>query len=214
MLIIKTLMERGRARMISRIIFILISGIMLTGLMSCEDPLEKLKTEKIKSEDVNAVLYTIEAGMHESDLSTFDARTVDTIRFRAKFDSSAIYQTTNPQNQGDINKLYGLSDCNTLHQVNSARFGWRWFNNQLEIWAYTYNDSVRKYTLVGKVSLNEFNTYEIIFSDKKYIFSLNEKLVELPRHCSETANGYKLYPYFGGDETAPHEVRVWIDDMI
>ncbi len=27
------------------------------------------------------------------------------------------------------------------------------------------------------------------------------------------SSGYKLYPYFGGDEFAPHDVRVWIKEV-
>ncbi|MGI8584585.1 MAG: hypothetical protein ACR2KX_20540 [Chitinophagaceae bacterium] len=26
------------------------------------------------------------------------------------------------------------------------------------------------------------------------------------------ANGFKLYPYFGGDETAPHNIYIWIKE--
>ncbi|MEO5783498.1 MAG: hypothetical protein ABIQ07_09520 [Ginsengibacter sp.] len=38
-------------------------------------------------------------------------------------------------------------------------------------------------------------------------------LYSLPR-TSTTAKaiGYKLYPYFGGDETAPHEIDIWIKE--
>jgi hypothetical protein len=196
---------------------------MMVGLISCEDPLDKL-TPSISSgtqeastknqQTLQAELYTIAEGQHSCDKSTFVTEDFDTLAFTAKFDSSAIYKTTIPNNQADINKLYGLSDCGSLHQVNSARFGWRWYHDHLEIWAYTYNDSVRDYKLVGTVSFNEFNTYKIIFAEAKYIFLLNDKRIEMPRHCSAIAKGYKLYPYFGGDETAPHTIKIWISDSV
>jgi len=28
-----------------------------------------------------------------------------------------------------------------------------------------------------------------------------------------TAVGYKLYPYFGGDEAAPHDINIWIKEL-
>jgi hypothetical protein len=208
-------------RTVSRIIFAILSFIMMVGLISCDDQLDKItpstdndstQEPSTSIKDIHAELYTIAEGQHSCDKSAFVTEDFDTLAFNAKFDSSAIYKTTLANNQADINKLYGLSDCGSLHQVNSARFGWRWYNNHLEIWAYTYNDSVRDYKLVGTVSFNEFNSYKIIFAEEKYIFLLNDKRIEMPRHCSETARGYKLYPYFGGDETAPHSIRIWISD--
>jgi hypothetical protein len=118
-----------------------------------------------------------------------------------------------PKNQADINKLYGVSDCATAHQQNSARFGWVWNNNRLEIWAYSYTNGQRKYAFVEAVSLNAYHTFEIAFTDTSYIFKVNDKTVALPRHCKGTAEGYKLYPYFGGDEPAPHEVTILIEDL-
>jgi hypothetical protein len=55
--------------------------------------------------------------------------------------------------------------------------------------------------------------YEIIFTDTEYIFHVDNSTVSLPRHCSDDASGYKLYPYFGGDEAAPHEITIEIEDL-
>jgi hypothetical protein len=65
---------------------------------------------------------------------------------------------------------------------------------------------------VDTVSLNEFHQYEIAFTDSSYLFKVN-KTVELPRSCKSAADGYKLYPYFGGNEPAPHEVTIVIEDL-
>jgi hypothetical protein len=27
------------------------------------------------------------------------------------------------------------------------------------------------------------------------------------------ASGYLLYPYFGGDEVAPHEIDIWVKEL-
>ena len=48
---------------------------------------------------------------------------------------------------------------------------------------------------------------------RTYLFSVEEKSVTLPRlSTTAMAKGYRLYPYFGGDETAPHDVRIWIKE--
>lgn len=156
--------------------------------------------------------YVILAGEHHATLS-FENIAVDQLKFKALFDSTAIYNTIDPANQGDINKLYGVADCNSYHHTNSARFGWRWYENKMEIWAYTYVNGERNYALVDTVSLGSFNEYEISFQENKYLFRLNDKEVEMPRHCEATAEGYKLFPYFGGDETAPHDISIWIEEL-
>lgn len=73
------------------------------------------------------------------------------LKFVVKFDSSAIYNTVDPSNQYDINKLYGFSDNDSLHQRYSARFGWRWSDNALRIFAYVYNSGVRSSKELGAI---------------------------------------------------------------
>jgi hypothetical protein len=183
-------------------------------LTSCAES-EQVTVERQPTEqrEVQPKTYVIAAGEHYCNESEFQKMTVSKIKFRAMFDRSAVYETKSKENQADINKLYGVSDCGTTHQINSARFGWVWNNNRLEIWAYTYADGQRHFSFVDTVSLDKFHEYEIAFTDSNYIFKLNDSIVELPRSCSNAADGYKLYPYFGGDETAPHEVTIAIEDL-
>ncbi|MDX5422996.1 MAG: hypothetical protein LPK14_12135, partial [Hymenobacteraceae bacterium] len=119
-----------------------------------------------------------------------------------------------PANQADINKLYGLSDCSTDHHTNSARFGWRWYENRLEIHAYTYLNTVRRSALIGTVALGAPATYELQLKDGEYLFILNGKRLALPRACTGKGEGYQLYPYFGGDETAPHDISIVIKELL
>ena len=47
----------------------------------------------------------------------------------------------------------------------------------------------------------------------KYLFELNGKTDTMQRGCNTpSAMGYKLLPYFGGDETAPQDVHVKIQE--
>lgn len=155
--------------------------------------------------------YTIYKGEHRSQ-GGFGFVRNNTFSFKVKFDSTAIYQTQNKDNQGDTNKLYGFADCFSSHHDNSARFGWRWFNNQLELMAYTYADGERKYEALIPIELNKEYTCEIKAEGNKYIFKVENKTVEMPRGCSRGVVGYKLFPYFGGDEVAPHDIHIWIRD--
>ena len=67
--------------------------------------------------------YTIQTGAHYCDQSTLKPITVTNgIAFNVKFNSSAVYQTKDPANQEDINKLWGFSEGED-HQLNSARIG-------------------------------------------------------------------------------------------
>ncbi|SNS51666.1 hypothetical protein SAMN06296052_1083 [Pontibacter ummariensis] len=162
----------------------------------------------------NAIAYTIKKGGHYSIRNSFKTLSTDQIRFSVTFDSTAIYTTKNPANQGDINKLYGLADCNSLHQVNSVRFGWRWYGNRLEVLAYTYKNRARNYAFVGYATLGQPSTCEIRLEDQAYILTMDGRSVTLPRECDGVGQGYRLYPYFGGDEVAPHDITISIQQLL
>ena len=158
--------------------------------------------------------YTIRAGQNYCDGNNFVSTSYSQLNFIAKFDSTAIYSTVNPDNQLDINKLYGFSDNNSLHQDFSARFGWRWSDNALRLFGYVYNNGVRDSKELGTVSIGSENNCSIKVNPKSYVFTLNGVVDSLPRTSpAAKAIGYKLYPYFGGDETAPHTIYISIKEL-
>ena len=54
----------------------------------------------------------------------------------------------------------------------------------------------------------------ISIQPKQYLFTCNGSKTTLQRHCnSSNILGYKLYPYFGGDETAPHDIDLFIKEL-
>lgn len=161
-----------------------------------------------------AVLYTIQKGQQYCDKNSYTPVSINELKFKVKFDSSAIYTTVNPANQGDINKLYGFSDNNAQHHLFSARFGWRWYNNAIEIFAYIYNNGVVAYQKLGTASINANLTYSIKIQSENYLFSFGDTVVTMPRASTTTTGlGYKLFPYFGGDELAPHDVKILIEEL-
>lgn len=160
------------------------------------------------------VKYTILKGAQYSNDNGYQTVSYDDLKFVVKFDSSAIYQTVSPSNQHDINKLYGFSDNNAQHHLFSARFGWRWSENALRLFAYVYNNGTMTAQEIGTVQIGAENHCSIKVDGNKYIFTLNETTLEMPRaSTTPKAEGYRLYPFFGGDELAPHEINIWIKEL-
>ena len=163
---------------------------------------------------LSGCVFTIPKGAHYSGVHAALVSQAQ-LKFQATFDSSAIYTTVDPVNQNAINKLYGFSDCLTVHHDNSARFGWTWNLKALKIdlWAYSYaNGGDFHDTYVGSVNPGETHQYEIQTSGTQYLFFLDGvRMAEMQRGCSDSvANGYRLYPYFGGVETAPHAITITV----
>lgn len=159
------------------------------------------------------VEYTIRQGQHSSDQSKYVTTSYSELKFIVRFDSTAIYQPKIAGNQFDINKLYGFSDNNADHQQFSARFGWRWSGNALRMFAYDYNYGIRDSAQLGVINIGVEYNCSIKVTSNKYIFSLNSFVDSLDRRSTTPlAVGYKLYPYFGDDETAPHDIHIWIKE--
>ena len=158
--------------------------------------------------------YVIEAGNHYADGQHFPLYSGKGIAFTAVFDSSAIYNFTDPNTKYDQNTLYGFADNNKNHRLFSARFGWRWFNGELQIAAYTFNNGDSTIVEMGTVPLNKVFTYSIAVNNNSYDFKLNDTgRISLPRESGTALAGrYKLLPYFGGDAVAPHQVTIKIKE--
>lgn len=114
--------------------------------------------------------------------------------------------------QSDVNKLFGVSFG--LHQKNSARFGWRWSldKNKIEILTYTYINGVRNFDSLQFVDLEETITLTLEAKADTYCFKFGTS--ELTIKKSNTPSyGYFLYPYFGGNQMAPHDINIFIDSL-
>ncbi len=158
--------------------------------------------------------YTIKQGEHYCDGSALINVEYELLNFIVKFDSSAIYKTKEAVNQADINKLYGFSDNNEQHHKFSARFGWCWNNSSISLFGYTYNNGERSAKFLDSIKIGTQVYCAIKVSADKYIFSVGDKVQSMPRLSKTTnAKGYKLFPYFGGDELAPHDIRIWIKEI-
>ena len=157
--------------------------------------------------------YFIPKGQHYSQQSIYTPVEYNELRFTVKFDSSAVYTTLDPNNQYDINKLYGFSDNGTVHHEFSARIGWRWSDNALRLFGYVYNNGEVSYEELTTISTGTEHECSIRIEGNHYIFSADDKTLSMTRTgTAAVATGYKLFPYFGGDETAPHDIHIWIKE--
>ena len=155
--------------------------------------------------------YTILQGEQYCVGNAYPVYVTSAMYFTVKFDSSDIYTSQLASNQYDYNKLYGFSDNMSDHHSFSARFGWRWCNNHIELSAYTYNDGVRSIKDLGGIDLNKEHNCAIMVSGSQYDFVLDGDTTSVPRTSTTAqAMGYKLLPYFGGDEVAPHTMTIQI----
>jgi len=155
--------------------------------------------------------FVIPAGKHNKGFKV-ESLQAETLAFTAIFDESARYDTNDPVNQHDINKLMGFSDCNAHHHANSARFGWRWLDENLEIHAYVYNNGERQTEKIGTIEIGQPAEFQLTLLSNNYLFTVNGyKPVEIDRNSKcEIGLYYMLYPYFGGDEVAPHDISIQI----
>jgi hypothetical protein len=185
------------------------AGMLLLLLQGCTK--EKAIQPQAPTSTIPAfVTYTIAKSNHFSDKAGYVPFTKKSISFQVKFDSSAIYQTVNSANQYDVNKLLGFSEGND-HHLNSARIGWAWNKNALRLYAYVYTNGTMKFREIVTVGIGETIKCKIGIAENHYTFSVDNSYVELERwNTGPAVPGYMLYPYFGGDETAPHTITIQI----
>jgi len=158
-------------------------------------------------------VYRIAKDKHYSNgprlkLPTYD----DSFTFKVMFDDSAKYTSKTAENQYDVNKLIGFTDCGNMSiHKDSARVGWNWDHGQLHVYAYTYANKVRTFEKIGDGVLNKAMEVKIKVSGDHYVFTYNGKETKMARGCSKSKS-FKTwsYPYFGGDETAPQEIKILV----
>lgn len=165
--------------------------------------------------------YQIPQGEHQSKVVNGffgdKMRTLksDYMSFTARFDESARYDLQN-NDQGDINKLMGFADANSLHHDNSIRFGWRYSiaKDAIEIFGYAYQDGVRNFKYITDVAIQETADFSIQLTEESYVLQVKgEKTLEMDRMVKNTVGVYYLlFPYFGGNEPAPHDVNVFVKE--
>lgn len=159
--------------------------------------------------------FLIRKGFHRSNkiIPRFH-KNLESIEFVAIFDSNCNYDLKNDNNL-DINKLYGISWG--WHHKDSFRIGWNIKNNKISLFSYYYNDGYRRNEELCQIDFNEPIIFKIRFHKGldaiivDWIKSDKTKGTEaIEYYFPETNYGYYLWPYFGGNEVAPHKMRIRI----
>lgn len=156
--------------------------------------------------------YKIKDGSHYS-WHGYETISDAGIRFRVMFDGSCRYKTSDSLNQLDINKCYGFVEGLDVHR-NSCRLGWRW-SDSLEVFGYVYSDGKRLIEKIGVFGVGK--DYEIDiridYEANKYVFKALGKTLKMSRGKVPLCVISRLYPYFGGNETAPHDISIYMQDL-
>lgn len=148
--------------------------------------------------------YIVKKGNHRSTIgwrpffrSTFKFTFYlgDTHMYRDKYDH--------------INKLYGFSDGCLNHHKNSIRIGYVNKGGVTELYLYQYVFGVRNEVFLSEVSTKAAYDVKIICHKTSYTVLLDGlHVARVPRRLM-SPNSYKhiLYPYYGGNPVAPHELE-------
>ena len=184
--------------------------ILIVAISSCSDIYE-----------IDETIYLIKQGDHESrienSINPKGLRTLksETLILTVRFDETARYNLNNT-NQQDINKLFGFADCNSLHHENSARFGWNYNpeSDKVDIFIYVYRQTQRIYEKIGSMEIGESKDMSISLEGNQYRFWFGDETKTVTRGTTcELGVYYLLYPYFGGDEAAPQDIRIYIKEQ-
>jgi hypothetical protein len=191
---------------------ILCATAILLLFSSCSKSFEAItEIQNTKTGTSAFTQYIIKSGEHYANINPYKKVSTGEMNFVVKFDSTAIYQSGLQENQYDINKLCGFADNNSYHHQYSARFGWRWSDDSLRLFAYVYNNGAVQSKELTTIPIGKEMNCSIKVDGNQYIFTVNDTQEKLPRESTTAvAEGYQLYPYFGGDETAPHDIYIWI----
>jgi len=167
-----------------------------------------------KIDDLGFRTYIIPEGKHRSG-NFFNHPDNSRINFKFILDESAEYTTEIPENQYDVNKIYGFSDFGKSHQKYSIRLGWRYVEGNLELcWLKRENSSMSS-GFIRNIEPNEIYSAVIDINTFYYVIVVNNDTTMVRRRPDGfwgIIRRYYLYPYFGGNEFSPHDITIKIKD--
>jgi hypothetical protein len=165
--------------------------------------------------------FLIRAGQHEDSTPgsiaafCFGTHMDRTLSFQVLFPASAAYVTVDAANQLDWNKVMGITTL--LIQRNSIRLGWRWLppEGKFELGFYGYLKGQRIMQPLVKVLPGAWTDVTLEMHRDRLVAEAGGV-----RHEARGNLGLSMFfptptwvlktAYFGGDETAPHDMQVFV----
>ena len=154
--------------------------------------------------------YLIKKGKHRSGFYFSPQFDIKHIKRKILFKENCIYKFGDIDDF-DINKLFGVSFG--MHHTNSVRFGWNIDDDEIGIYNYCYISGKRVMIKIVSIPTETNFVFEIFIYDSYYelkITDMNGKLIgwsEVSKPKT-TKWGYHLFPYFGGNKVAPHNMEI------
>lgn len=144
---------------------------------------------------------------------------MDQQRLAAKvmFTKSCVYDI-GIEDQADINKLFGIGYFPSYHK-NSVMFGWRYVIDMdvIEIMAYWYSKKECNWIHVCFVSLEKEYLYILNILEIGHTLDVYDNTKKIGNFVVSDVGGrsigYLLRPYFGGNQKAPHDMKIEIEWM-
>ena len=141
--------------------------------------------------------------------------------YKIRFDESCLYDLHNVDNY-DINKLFGFS-TSWNHMRQSGRIGWRCLDGKtIQICTYTHNNGMRQIDdsdVLGNVLPGELFYCDIVAKKNKFVYTFRKATEKEETIRTDTKNRnelfihYLLHVYFGGNEGAPHEMKIFMEKI-
>lgn len=158
--------------------------------------------------------FTIKKGSHYSNKLWYKSLNIINnsrfVRYSVYFHESCRYEI-NSEDQSDINKLFGYS-LGFNHHNDSARFGWNYYDEKLNLYAYVYDKGLRKSKFITTIEIGKPYHLTIIDQEYNWLFTVDNTwsvISNLTIQKSSKFNiGYKLWPYFGGNVTSPQDISI------
>jgi hypothetical protein len=166
--------------------------------------------------------YKIKKGDHYCSMSIFEkigalGWKVKTMEVKFLFRSECWWAPPRNNDDLDQNKLAGIG-FGMNHHKNSVRFTWvPDFDkpNVIKIYGYTYDEkkSDPKFTYAYITSVNVLQPCQgkIESIGNQYRLTVNGTVITMDNTNSDPGLCFRLFPYFGGNNTAPHDMTIELE---
>jgi hypothetical protein len=166
--------------------------------------------------------YLIKKGSHYATMSLFEkigaiGWNIKKLNIRFVFNPACWWAPPRNADDLDQNKLAGIG-FGTNHHNNSVRLTWvPDFENRgmIKVSGYTYDerqaDPKFAITFIKTVRVEETHLASIECRDGSYVLTVDGVSVTMENRFSDPNLCFRLYPYFGGNNTAPQDMAVELE---